>query len=286
MNSIKDCYLLNNGMEIPCMGFGTYKAADAINTAIEAGYRYFDTASIYCTEEALGQAIKDSGIPREEFIIASKLWPDQMGYEKTKVALNESLEKLQMDYLDIYLIHWPRGSENYDEWKSLNTETWKAMEEMLKIGKIKALGLSNYLPHHIMHILEICELKPVINQLELHPGYMQYATVRYCEEHDIQVQAWSPLGRFRMADNLLLNELEEKYKVSFAQLCLRFLMQLKIMPLPKASGIERMKQNMDVFGFEISEEDMYRILTMPECGWGGEYPDPELAIKKSCIKVR
>ena len=291
MNSIYDCYTMNNGMKIPCMGFGTYKAAEGndatvIKTAIEAGYRYFDTASLYYTEEALGQAIKESGIPREEFFIVSKMWTDQLGFDKVKIALEESLTKLQMDYLDIYLIHWPRASENYDEWKSVLTDTWKAMEELQKEGKIKALGLSNFLPHHMKHILDNCEIKPVVNQLELHPGYMQYATVKYCEDHDILVQAWSPLGRFRMADNPLLVQLTEKYQVSFAQLCLRFLIQLGIIPLPKASSIERIKQNMDVFGFEIEEEDMYRILTMPECGWSGEYPDPELALKKSCMKIR
>ena len=291
MKSIYDCYTMNNGMKIPCMGFGTYKAAEGndatvIKTAIEAGFRYFDTASLYYTEEALGQAIKESGIPREEFFIVSKMWTDQMGYDNVKKALEESLAKLQMDYLDIYLIHWPRSSENYEEWKSITKDTWKAMEELQKEGKIRALGLSNFLPHHIKHILEICEVKPVVNQLELHPGYMQYATVKYCEEHDILVQAWSPLGRFRMADNALLMHLLEKYQVSFAQLCLRFLIQLGIIPLPKASSMERMKQNMDVFGFDIEEEDMYRILTMPECGWSGEYPDPELALKKSCMKIR
>ena len=291
MNSIYDCYTMNNGMKIPCMGFGTYKAAEGndatvIKTAIEAGYRYFDTASLYYTEEALGQAIKESGIPREEFFIVSKMWTDQLGYDKVKIALEESLTKLQMDYLDIYLIHWPRASENYNEWKSVCTDTWKAMEALQKEGKIKALGLSNFLPHHMKHILDNCEIKPVVNQLELHPGYMQYATLKYCEDHDILVQAWSPLGRFRMADNPLLIQMTEKYNVSFAQLCLRFLIQLGIIPLPKASSMERMKQNMDVFGFEIEEEDMYRILTMPECGWSGEYPDPELALKKSCMKIR
>ena len=291
MNSIYDCYTLNNGMQIPCMGFGTYKAAEGndtkvLLTAIEAGFRYFDTASLYYTEEALGKAIKESGIPREEFFIVSKMWTDEMGYDNVKAALENSLAKLQMDYLDIYLIHWPRRSKNYDEWKSIVSETWRAMEELQKEGKIRALGLSNFLPHHIKHVLDVCEIKPVVNQLELHPGYMQYATIKYCEEHDIRVQAWSPLGRFRMADNVLLISLTEKYKVSFSQLCLRFLIQLGIIPLPKASSMERMKQNMDVFNFEIEEEDMYRILTMPECGWSGEYPDPELSLKLSCMKVR
>lgn len=291
MKNMNDCYTLNNGMKIPCMGFGTFRAAEGNSTevlkmAIEAGYRYFDTATFYYTEESLGKAMKESGIPREDFFIVSKLWTDQMGYEKAKIALEESLEKLQMDYLDIYLVHWPRSSENYSEWKQINIETWKALEEMQREGKTRALGLSNFLPHHIENILQNCEIKPVVNQLELHPGYMQLATVRYCEEHDIRLQAWSPLARQRINEHPLLIKLSEKYQVSIAQLCLRFLLQLEIITIPKASSMERMQENMNIFNFEIEQEDMYRILTIPEYGWSGEYPDPELAIKKSCCKIR
>lgn len=284
MESIYDCFKLNNDMKIPCVGFGTYKAAEGNNveilkTAIETGYRYFDTASFYQTEDFLGQAIRESNLPREDFFLVSKMWKDEMGYQQTKDALEKSLKRLGTDYLDIYLIHWPRPSADCENWKELDLETWRAMEELQKEGKIRGLGLSNFLPHHIKNILENGTVKPVVNQLELHPGYMQQAAVQYCKEHGIQMQAWSPIGRRRILEDGLILELAGKYQVSPAQLCLRFLLQNDIIPLPKSSSMERMKQNMDLFHFEISEEDVSRLATMPQAGWSGEHPDPELAQK-------
>lgn len=284
MESIYDCFKLNNDMKIPCVGFGTYKAAEGNNeevlkTAIEAGYRYFDTASFYQTEDFLGQAIRESNLPREDFFLVSKMWKDEMGYQQTKDALEKSLKRLGTDYLDIYLIHWPRPSADCENWKELDLETWRAMEELQKEGKIRGLGLSNFLPHHIKNILENGTVKPVVNQLELHPGYMQQVAVQYCKEHGIQMQAWSPIGRRRILEDGLILELAGKYQVSPAQLCLRFLLQNDIIPLPKSSSMERMKQNMDLFHFEISEEDVSRLATMPQAGWSGEHPDPELAQK-------
>ena len=280
MESIYDCFKLNNDMKIPCVGFGTYKAAEGNNveilkTAIKAGYRYFDTASFYQTEEFVGQAIRESNLPREDFFLVSKMWKDEMGYQQTKDALEKSLKRLGTDYLDIYLIHWPRPSADCENWKELDLETWRAMEELQKEGKIRGLGLSNFLPHHIKNILENGTVKPVVNQLELHPGYMQQAAVQYCKEHGIQMQAWSPIGRRRILEDGLILELAGKYQVSPAQLCLRFLLQNDIIPLPKSSSMERMKQNMDLFHFEISEEDVSRLATMPQAGWS----DPELAQK-------
>ena len=264
--------------------FNGYKAAEGNNveilkTAIEAGYRYFDTASFYQTEEFVGQAIRESNLPREDFFLVSKMWKDEMGYQQTKDALEKSLKRLGTDYLDIYLIHWPRPSADCENWKELDLETWRAMEELQKEGKIRGLGLSNFLPHHIKNILENGTVKPVVNQLELHPGYMQQAAVQYCKEHGIQMQAWSPIGRRRILEDGLILELAGKYQVSPAQLCLRFLLQNDIIPLPKSSSMERMKQNMDLFHFEISEEDVSRLATMPQAGWSGEHPDPELAQK-------
>ena len=284
MESIYDCFKLNNDMKIPCVGFGTYKAAEGNNaeilkTAIEAGYRYFDTASFYQTEDFVGQAIRESNLPREDFFLVSKMWKDEMGYQQTKDALEKSLKRLGTDYLDIYLIHWPRPSADCENWKELDLETWRAMEELQKEGKIRGLGLSNFLPHHIKNILENGTVKPVVNQLELHPGYMQQAAVQYCKEHGIQMQAWSPIGRRRILEDGLILELAGKYQVLPAQLCLRFLLQNDIIPLPKSSSMERMKQNMDLFHFEISEEDVSRLATMPQAGWSGEHPDPELAQK-------
>lgn len=280
MRRINDCYTLNNGVKIPCVAYGTYKAAAdessaVIRMAIEAGYRYFDTASYYGTEKYLGEAIRDSGVAREDFFIASKVWKTEMGYEETKAAFERTRKNLGTDYLDLYLIHWPLPTPDYKEWKALDLETWRALEELYGQGKIRAIGLSNFLPHHIENILQHCEVVPAVDQLEYHPGYAQEAAVQYCKEHHILVQGWSPIGRGRMFDDALFLELTEKYQVSPAQLCLRFAVQNGVIPLPKSSTMERMKENQDLFSFTISEEDMYRLRTMPQAGWSGEHPDRE-----------
>lgn len=280
MKSIQDCFELNNGVQIPCVGFGTYKAAqgntaDVIRTAIDAGYRYFDTASFYGTEPFLCEAIKDSGIPRENFFITSKVWKTEMGYEQTKKAFQATLERLGTDYLDLYLIHWPLPEPDYEDWKALDIETWRALEEFYKKGRVRAIGLSNFLPHHIENILQNCEVCPAVDQIEFHPGYSQEAALSYCQENGIQVQGWSPLGRMRVSKEPLMLEMAEKYKVTTAQICLRYALQRKVIPLPKSSSMERMKQNQELFGFEISAEDMYRLETLPQTGWSGEHPDRE-----------
>ena len=278
MKSINDCYTLSNGVEIPCIGFGTYKAAekdnaDIIRMAIDAGYRYFDTASFYGTESFVAKAIESSGIKREKFFLTSKVWKDEMGYEATKKALERTLWNLKTDYLDLYLIHWPLPTPDSKDWKELDIATWKAMEELYKEGKVRAIGLSNFLPHHIMNIQKNCEVEPMVNQIEFHPGYTQEAVLRFCRENDILVQAWSPLGRQRVLKDALVTELAEKYQVSSARLCLRFVLQKGVIPLPKASAMERMKENQDIFSFNIEETDMYRLETMPQTGWSGEHPD-------------
>lgn len=271
---VKDCYVLENGVKIPMIASGTYKA-EMIRTAIDVGYRCFDTASYYGTEPDLAEAIRESGIPRKKFFITSKLWKDEMGYDNAKAAFARTLERLETDYLDLYLIHWPLPEPGYKDWKVLDMETWKALEDLYDEGKIRAIGLSNFLPHHVENILAGCRVKPMVDQLEFHPGYSQEAAVRYCQERNILVQAWSPLGRQRVFEEPLILSLAEKYHVSSAQLCLRFAVQRGIMPLPKASSTERMRENLDVFSFVIEEEDMYRLETMPQTGWSGEHPDRE-----------
>ena len=278
MKNMYDCYTLNNGVKNPCLGYGTYKAADGksadiIEMAIEAGYRYFDTASFYGTEEYLAEAIRRSGVPRKEFFITSKAWKTQMGYENVKKAFRQSLEMLETDYLDLYLIHWPLPEEGYEDWKQLDKETWKGLEELYEEGKVRAIGVSNFLPHHIDNLLEDCRVRPAVDQIEFHPGYTQEMTVRYCQEKGILVQAWSPIGRRALLDNEMLQEMAGRYGVSVAQLCIRYAIQRGVVPLPKSSAMERMKQNQDVFGFEIEEEDMYRLGTMPRTGWSGQHPD-------------
>lgn len=273
-------YTLNNGVQIPAVGFGTYKAADGksadvIKAAIGSGYRYFDTASFYGTETYLAEAIRQSGLLRKDFFIASKLWKTEMGYENARDAFRRTLENLETDYLDLYLIHWPLPEPGYENWKELDRETWRALEELYAEGKIRAIGLSNFLPHHIENILAGCTVRPAVDQIEYHPGYSQEAAVQYCKENGILVQAWSPIGRSRVLKDPLVCELAAKYRVSPAQICLKFAVQRGIVPLPKSSSPERMKQNMDLFSFEMEQEDIWRLATMPQSGWSGEHPDQE-----------
>lgn len=281
-------YTLNNGMEIPVIGFGCYnpKGGDnvqIIKDAIESGYTFLDTASLYETERSLGQAIKESGVSRDKLFIQSKLWIDEMGYDNAKAAIERSLKRLQMDYLDVYLIHWPRQSSDStpEEWKALQRETYRALEEMVDEGIIKAIGLSNFLPHHLDNILSFCNVKPVVDQLEFHLGYTQERARSYAAENDIRVQAWSPLGRGAMFEDELVAKMAEKYKVSVSQLALRFIYQCGVIPLPKATSPERQKQNLDIFNFEISKDDFNFLCCIPNTMWLGEHPDLKIPDKKS-----
>ena len=285
-----ETYVLNDGARLPKLGFGTYNEEfkdnkASILKAIECGYRFFDTASLYETERSLGAAIKESGIARTDVIIETKLWIDEMGADNVKIAFEKSLNRLQTDYIDIYMMHWPRQTGADDEaWKKLDAETWKAMEELVRQGKVKRLGLSNFLPHHLKNILENCTIEPVVDQLELHPGYSQEGAVSYCKQNDVLPMAWSPLGRGRenaTIGNSILVRLAEKYGKSIQQINLRFLLQKGILPIPKASSIEHMKTNLEVFDFELSEDDMAMLSYMPQTAWLGEHPDFVIPTRKS-----
>lgn len=269
---------LSNGVKIPSIGFGCYKLdngkmTDLVRDAYAAGYRHFDTASFYGTEEGLGEAFQKLGIDRRELFLTSKCWKTEMS--DPEAAFYETLKRLKTDYLDLYLIHWPRPDLSDPDWKELDIKVWEAMEKIYRKGDVRAIGVSNFLPQHLLPILDNCEIKPMTDQLELHPGYGQECAVSFAKEHDIQMEAWSPLGRGRVNELPLLQELSSKYGRSVAQICLRFNVQQGIIPLPKSSSPERMAQNLDVFDFELSEEDMYRLRTLPQAGWSGEHPDYE-----------
>lgn len=275
--------ILNDGNKIPEVGFGTYKSTDGsgyevILTAIQAGYRSLDTAQLYENEEEVGRAVKESGIPREEFFLTSKLNRNLLGYDSAKAELEKTLKRLGTDYLDLYLLHWPRadyGKTEFDDWKQLDIESWRALEELQKEGKIKSIGVSNFLPHHLDNLLEHASVVPAINQLELHPGYMQTVACDYCREHGIALEAWSPIGRGRLKENGILCDLADKYQVSVPHLCLVYLYQEGIIILPKSSNYERMKENMILDDIVISKEDLWKLRTMPQAGWSGEHPDCE-----------
>ncbi len=275
--------VLNDGNKIPDIGFGTYKATagtgyEVVLDAIKAGYRLLDTAKVYENEEDVARAIKQSGIPREEFFITSKLDRNMLGYANARSELERSLKRLDIDYLDLYLLHWPRsdyGKPDFDDWKRLDIESWQALEEMQKEGKIRSIGVSNFLPHHLQNLLDHTDVVPAVNQLELHPGYMQPFACEFCRKHGIALEAWSPIGRGRLSENSILHSLALKYGTGIPHLCLVYLHREGIIVLPKTTNYERMQENMALDDITLSEEDMWRIRTMPQAGWGGEHPDCE-----------
>ena len=258
----KDNIILNNDTYIPSIGLGTSlvngnECIRIIKNALEIGYRHIDTASVYENEVEIGQAIKQSGLNRKDLFITSKVWKDSMGYDSTLKSFENSLKKLGLDYIDLFLIHWPN---NKDE--NLNIETWRALEKIYKDGKVKAIGVSNFLKHHLENLLDNCDIVPMVNQIEFHPGLIRKETIEFCNEKDIVVEAWAPLGKGKMLTNETLTRVAQKYNVSTAQLCLKWCLQNNVIPLPKSENKERMQQNLDVFDFEILEEDMDLINNM------------------------
>ena len=268
-------WTLSNGLSLPAVGFGTYKAAgeEAVDAAFEAGYRYFDTAAFYGNEEAVGRALTRQ--PREQWQVATKIWKTELGYDKAWASFEGSLRRLGTEYVDVLLIHWPKAAPNDPDWQRLDRETWRAMEEMQAQGLARTIGVSNFLPHHMENLGVTANVPPAIDQIEFHPGYLQEETLDYCRAHGIQVQAWSPLGRMRMMGHPLLVELAEKYGVSPAQICLRFALEMGVMPLPKSSDPRRMAENLALSSFSLEPVDVERIRGMEEAGWSGEHPDRE-----------
>lgn len=275
-----ESFTLHNGVSIPKIGFGTYKSTlrpelPVLENALKEGYRHFDTAAFYQNETQIREAVRSSGIDRSELFLTSKVWKEDLGYQSTLKAFEASCQSLGTEYLDLYLIHWPKQVPNDEDWFQKVSKTWKAMEDLYLSGRINAIGVSNFLPHHLIPLMGTARIAPMVNQIEFHPGYPQLATVDFCQKHNILVEAWSPLGRMRVMEEPLLLELSQTYGKSVAQICLRFALQCNVLPLPKASSPERMRENKDIFDFVLSEKDMYRILSLPQIGWSGEHPDRE-----------
>lgn len=277
--NLQDTYTLANDVQIPCIGFGTWQTPDgetAINSvkaALKAGYRHIDTAACYGNEASVGQAIKESGVPREEIFVTSKVWNTERGYEKTLAAFETTMAKLDLDYVDLYLIHWPAAANQFENWKEINAQTWRALEELYIKGKVKAIGVSNFLPHHLEALLEGAKVVPMVNQIEYHPGFMQAESVAFCKAHNILVEAWSPLGTGNVLNNETLIMMAQKYSKTVAQICIRWVLQHGLLPLPKSITESRIIENTEVFDFEIKDEDMAIIDAIPFCGGAGINPD-------------
>jgi diketogulonate reductase-like aldo/keto reductase len=271
ISSIKDCAKLNNGLEMPWLGFGVFlvepgeETEVAVKRALEAGYRSIDTAAIYENEAGVGKAIKESSIPREELFITTKLWNADQGYDSALKAFDESMKKLQIEVLDLYLIHWPVVGRY--------VESWKALEKLYKDGRVKAIGVSNFLIHHIQDILEISEVVPTVNQVEFHPRNRLVDLHNFCIENQIQLQAWAPLMQGKALDIPELVNLGEKYGKSPAQILIRWDLQLQVLTIPKSITPHRIVENCQVFDFEISDEDMALIESLNRDERVG--PDPD-----------
>lgn len=277
MNSTFDCYTLYNGVQVPCIAFGTWKmpnevAAASVSCALQNGYRHIDTAGAYQNEVGVGEGIRKSGIARDEIFLVSKLPNADHGYEKTIAACEQSLQKLGVDYLDAYLIHWPVLVENQDRVDEDLCDTWRAFERLYQDGKLRALGTSNFLEEHIDLLKANCKNYPMINQVQLHPQNPQDEMVAYCKENRILPEAWSPLIQGQAFKRELLVETAAKYGVSVAQLCVRWIFQKGVVPVPKSTTPERIINNADIFGFTISENDMENIATLRKYGMIGDPP--------------
>ena len=279
MKSLIDYFELHNGVQVPCIGFGTYQAENgetavsAVKEAILQGYRHIDTAAGYGNEASVGIAVKQSGIPREEVFITSKLQNTHHGYENTMAAFEETMKNLDMDYLDLYLIHWPNPIKYRDDWQAANAGTWKAFEELYKAKRIRAIGISNFHPHHIDELMKTAEITPMVNQIRLCPGDTQDEVVAYCKARNIVLQAYSPLGTGKIFEVPEIQAIAQKYGKTIAQICIRWSLQMGFLPLPKSTTASRIKENADVFDFELSAEDVQAIADLKGCCGYSNNPD-------------
>lgn len=269
-------FKLHNNVEIPAIGFGTWQLTDnveeTINKALDAGYKHIDTAAIYNNEKEIGQALKNRGINREDVFITSKVWASNRGYNETLNAFDESLKNLQTDYLDLYLIHWP-AKTTQDNWEQINADTWRALEDLYNQGKVKAIGVSNFMKHHLDALKKVATIKPMVNQIEYHPGYLQQETVDFCQMHQILVEAWSPIGSGKLLKDENLKQMADRYKVTVAQLCIQFALQNNILPLPKSTNVVNINSNLNFSTFKILVEDVNKLRSMQQTGFSGLIPD-------------
>ena len=254
ITDLQGTFKLHNGVQMPYLGLGTYQAdndqevVDAVKYALQTGYRHIDTASFYKNEEGVGQGIRESGVPRENIFVTSKVWNSEQGYESTLKAFENSLARLQLDYLDLYLVHWPV--------KGKYKETWKALEHLYAEKKIRAIGVSNFLKHHLEDVLEDCQVVPMVNQMEFHPFLVQQELIDFCNKNTIQYESWSPFMQGKVFNLDICNDLAKKYGKSVAQIILRWNLQKGVVAIPKSVHKNRIQSNADIFDFELTNSDI------------------------------
>lgn len=254
ITDLQGTFTLHNGVEMPYFGLGVYLSEDgqevinAVKWALEAGYRHIDTASVYNNEEGVGKGIRESGAPRKEVFLVSKVWNSDQGYDSTLKAFDDSLDRLQVDYLDLYLVHWPVNGKYKD--------TWRALEKLYRDGRVRAIGVSNFLQHHLEDLLQSAEIVPMVNQMEFHPYLVQQDLIDFCNKNTIQYEAWSPLMQGHIFEMEEFKQLAEKYGKTIAQIVLRWDLQKGVVTIPKSSKKERIIANADIFDFELSDEDV------------------------------
>lgn len=274
MKTLKDKYRLSNGVEIPCIGLGTYLSTEeegraAVIAAVNAGYRLIDTASRYENEDVVGKAVMDCGVAREELFVTSKVWNDCRGYDNVLSSFERTMKNLGLEYVDLLLVHWPAHRLEYgDRAEELNADTWRAFEDIYASGRVKAIGVSNFKEHHLQDLFKTARIKPMVNQIEIHPGFPRLELVEYCQKNDIVVEAWSPLGGNGgdcLKDKTIL-EIAERHKKSAAQICGRWNIERGVIPLLKSVKPHRIAQNIDIFDFSLTEEEVKEISAV-----SGEY---------------
>lgn len=271
ITNIQDTVTLHNGVKMPRFGLGVYKVeeggqtVETVKTALDLGYRLIDTAAFYENEEGVGQAVRESGIQRDEIFVTTKVWNNDQGYDETLKAFDLSMQKLGLDFLDLYLVHWPV--------KGKYLETWRALERIYKEGRVKAIGVSNFQPHHLQDIMNHFDEKPTVNQIELHPLFSQETVRRFCADHDIKVEAWAPIARGKILDHSILKEIAEKHGKTTAQVVLRWHLQNEIIAIPKSVSANRIKENADIFNFVLTDSEMAEINSINKNERQGADPD-------------
>lgn len=271
IENISSATKLHNGVKMPLLGLGVYKAENgtevikAIHHAFEAGYRHIDTASYYENEEGVGEAIRSSGINRSDVFLTTKVWNDDQGFDSTLKAFDKSQSKLRTHYVDLYLIHWPVPGKFY--------ETWRALEHLYDEGRVKAIGVSNFLVHHLEEVVRNCRIKPMVLQNEFHPRLIQQPLLDYCKKNEIQYEAWSPLMRGRILQNRVLEKIGRKYGKTPAQVVLRWDLQKRVVTIPKSVHKKRIVENADIFDFTLSEQEVREIDSLETAERTGADPD-------------